>query len=251
MKHHVHAPIIKREQLAIDLFRLVVEVPEIAATCVAGQFVHLKVAEGDHPLLRRPISIFASDGASRLELVFRVVGVGTKILAGRVEGELLDIVGPLGEAFRLIPERRALLVGGGVGLPPIHALFQEIRSQGLPHVVMAGIRGKDELGLIGQLPEQAEKCLIATDDGSLGHHGFVTELLAQELDEGAAVYACGPEPMLRKIIALCNEAGVPAQVSFEQQMGCGFGACIGCSIETGEGYRRVCCEGPVFDAKIF
>jgi dihydroorotate dehydrogenase electron transfer subunit len=251
MKHHVHAPIVKREQLALDLFRLIVEAPEIAASCRAGQFVHLKVAEGDHPLLRRPISIFASDGAARLELVFRVVGVGTKILAGRREGELLDVVGPLGEPFHLLPERRAVLVGGGVGIPPIHALFQEIRQQNLPHRVLVGIQCKSEIGLAGNMPEQAEKCLIATDDGSQGHRGFVTELLAEQLNDNAAVYACGPEPMLRKIIALCNEAGVPAQVSFEQQMGCGFGACIGCSIETGEGYRRVCCEGPVFDARIF
>ncbi|MFC1601839.1 dihydroorotate dehydrogenase electron transfer subunit, partial [Candidatus Sumerlaeota bacterium] len=251
MKHLLLAPIVERERLATDLVRLTLEAPAIAADFQPGQFVNVKVADEDYPLLRRPLSIQDSDGRSWISLVFRIVGLGTKLLAGQPVGEPLDVIGPLGEPFRIDAARHALLIGGGVGIPPINALQRELARRQISHTALLGLRTADESGLAGALPEQAEECLISTDDGTLGHHGFVTDLLAERLSADVAVYACGPGPLLRKIIALCKEVGAPAQVSFEQQMACGVGACIGCSIETNRGYQRVCSEGPVFDAALF
>ena len=251
MKYFLKVPIVEIERLTVDLFRFELESREIAANCKPGQFVNVKVADEDYPLLRRPLSIHSTDGTSRFELVFRVVGMGTKLLAARVTGEHLDLIGPLGIPFDIDPERHALLVGGGVGIPPIHALLQEILKRRIPHTAIVGLRNADEIGLAGMIPEQAAECMIATDDGTLGHHGFVTELLEDRLSKDAAVYACGPHPMLMKIVNLTKKASVPTQISFEQQMACALGACIGCSIETNSGYQRVCTEGPVFNARLF
>jgi dihydroorotate dehydrogenase electron transfer subunit len=251
MKYFLQSPLAEKQQLAGDLFRLVIESPKVAKSCRPGQFINVKVSDENYPLLRRPLSIHDSDAKARLDVVFRVVGMGTKMLASATEGSLIDLIGPLGTPFRIHEDRRALLVGGGVGIPPVHALFKEIRRRKIAHVAFAGIRSKSEIGLAGGLPDLADECLIATDDGSLGHHGPVTDLLEEHLGEDAAIYACGPRPMLEKIIAISKETGVPAQVAFEQQMACAFGACIGCSIETNKGYQRVCTEGPVFDASLF
>ncbi|MBN1515860.1 dihydroorotate dehydrogenase electron transfer subunit [Candidatus Sumerlaeota bacterium] len=255
MKQQLFAPIVEIDRFADGLYRFALNAPFVAQHCAPGQFVNVKVAHENYPLLRRPLSIHDSDGIRRIDLVFRVVGEGTAILAERRVGDELDLIGPLGSPFRIIKDKRALLAGGGVGIPPIHFLFREIQRRELPHFVICGMRNKDEAALAGAIPYETEHYELCTDDGSLGRKGLAIDPLIEQLNAvdpaSVAVYCCGPEPMLRAVIRLCNERGVECQVSFEQQMACGFGACIGCSIETKKGYQRVCTEGPVFSASDF
>ena len=192
MKHHLQTPILEIESSCEGLFRFKLEAPEIAPTCKPGQFVNIKVANMNFPLLRRPISIHDSDGKNIFEIVFRVVGTGTAILAERRVGDTIDLYGPLGTPFDIIEDKHALLVGGGVGIPPIHNLFREIKRHGLPHTVICGVRNKAEIGLAGTIPNDADDYVICTDDGSMGHHGFVTQPLAERINKNSVIYACGP-----------------------------------------------------------
>lgn len=222
-----------------------------------GQFLNFAVtsALSLDPLLRRPFSLYRRFPNGDCSIVYRVVGRGTALLAQLQPGDTVNILGPLGKGFSLIPGcKRPVLVGGGVGVPPVVYWAQ----QGLNE--LSGVRaflgfgtaalafGQDAFADLGI---QAE---VATVDGSLGHQGFVTELLAPVLVRGEVdvVYACGPKPMLAAVAALALEAGVPAQLAFEEVMGCGVGACLSCVIPirtaAGVEYQRVCKEGPVFAA---
>jgi len=223
----------------------------------AGQFYMLSCAErwgggeGERPFLPRAFSVLRalSDADERLELQFLLedVGPGSRRLCELAAGEGLTIVGPLGNGFAPPRERRRpLLVGGGVGIAPL-AIWQDQLGGCAPALV--GFRdGSRALG--ASLLAGAS---IATDDGSVGHHGLVTELLARELGHHGGeleVYACGPEPMLDAVAALCAEAGSPAQLALESGMACGFGACFGCVVATRVGYLRLCLDGPVLDAAL-
>lgn len=226
--------------------------PELADAAAPGQFVHIRC--GEKPL-RRPISICSIDRkAGALRLVFEVRGQGTQWLAQRQAGEPLDVLGPLGNGFTL-PEDGAgtLLVGGGIGTPPLLAVAQARPGR------MEAILGFRDAGACILARDFALACAnvqLATDDGSLGCHGLVTDLLKARLLQGkpcAGILACGPTPMLKAISAIALEHGIPCQVSLEERMGCGVGACLVCACKTkeadGEHYRHVCKDGPVFDAK--
>lgn len=230
--------------------------PEIARISRPGQFLHILCGTGTAPLLRRPISICRADPASGLlEVIFRVVGEGTALLSRARPGERIDVMGPLGSKFQF-PEpghaRDAVIVGGGVGIPPLLFLAEILRKEhpgADVHVLLGGrsaefILCDEAFRSIGCPPE------IATDDGSLGHHGLVTDLLSLRLSRNTVgmVYTCGPTPMLKAVANLCGRAGTPCQASFEARMACGVGACLSCVIPTRGGYRRVCTEGPVFPA---
>jgi dihydroorotate dehydrogenase electron transfer subunit len=224
----------------------------------AGQFYMLSAAcrwgggEAERPFLPRAFSVLRAigpatpDGNGGVELQFLIedVGPGTNRLAELDAGDALRIVGPLGLGFTAPAERRApLLVGGGVGIAPL-AIWQD--QLGQPARTLLGFR--DAAHAPGaELLHGAE---VATDDGSVGHHGLVTELLRAELDADAhrQVYACGPPPMLEAVRALCAEREVPAQLALESGMACGFGACFGCVVPTRGGYVRLCVDGPVLDA---
>jgi NAD(P)H-flavin reductase len=219
----------------------------------AGQFYMLSAelrwggGNGDRPFLPRAFSVLrAQEAAEGVELQFLIedVGPGTKRLAELQPGEHLRIVGPLGLGFRAPSDNRAaLLVGGGVGIAPL-AIWQDQLPD--PARLLLGFR--DAAHAPGaDLLSGAE---IATDDGSIGHHGLVTELLRAELDADAhrQVYACGPPPMLEAVRALCAERDVPGQLALESGMACGFGACFGCVVPTRTGYVRLCVDGPVLDA---
>ena len=190
-----------------------------------------------------------------LEVIYRVVGEGTSLLSRVRAGERIDVMGPLGSGFRLPTPGLtgdAVIVGGGVGIPPLLFLADTLRKEhpdAAVHVLLGGrsadfILCDDAFRSIGCPPQ------IATDDGSLGHHGLVTDLLAEAVSRNTVgmVYTCGPTPMLKAVADLCGRAGIPCQVSFEARMACGVGACLSCVIPTSSGYRRVCTEGPVFPA---
>ncbi len=219
----------------------------------AGQFYMLTAAsrwgggEAERPFLPRAFSVLrAPAGTSELQFLIEDVGPGTKRLCELGPGDDLLIVGPLGSGFARPREgRRPLLVGGGVGIAPLAILQDELRA---PSPTMLGFRDAARAAGAVLLREAA----LATDDGSVGHHGLVTELLAEALDDESEVevYACGPPGMLESVRALCAERAVPAQLAMESGMACGFGACFGCVVPTHGGYLRLCVDGPVLDAEI-
>ena len=216
-----------------------------------GQFVHVKCGEG--LLLRRPISVCTcqkDEPSDLVTIVFEVRGEGTQWLADRQVGDELDVLGLAGNGFPIKSEGRYLLVGGGIGIPPMLGCAQF--THGRSTAILGG-RSKDKIILSDRFDEECTKVMIATDDGSLGYHGFVDALVRQELTEDKnydAVLACGPKPMLRNVARVAEEFGVPCLVSMEERMGCGVGACLVCACDMADGSRKhVCKDGPVFDSK--
>jgi NAD(P)H-flavin reductase len=234
-----------------------------------GQFYMLAAVrrwgggEDERPHLPRAFS-FLSAGDGVLSFMLEDVGPGTRALAALGAGDELWITGPLGEGFTAPQDgRRALLAGGGVGVPPLAAWAAELLAQGIEPAVVLGFRDAEhaEGARLFHAPGVAAATngataggpalAIATDDGSVGHHGLVTELLARELDrdDRATVYACGPPGMLEAVRALAAARGVDAELALEAGMACGFGACFGCAVAVREGgYVRICVDGPVLDA---
>ena len=214
-----------------------------------GQFYMLAAAErwgggrDERPYLPRAFS-HARAREGRLSFLLEAIGPGTERLAGLREGEGLHLVGPLGIGWR--PAERPILVGGGIGVAPLLCLQDDI---GPDSPVLLGFRTAAHADAASLF---AGEVALATDDGSLGHQGLVTDLLREELarDPAATVFACGPPPMLEAVRALCADQGVPAQLALESSMACGFGACFGCVVPTKAGYIRLCVEGPVLDADL-
>jgi dihydroorotate dehydrogenase electron transfer subunit len=249
-------------------FKLSLLAPAIARRSLPGQFVEVKVGAGAQPLLRRPLSIHrASKG--KIELLYEVVGPATAELSRRKQGEYLDVIGPLGSGFSYtldaIPACRqagairstlSILVAGGMGVAPLVFLAEKLRkvksqkAKGKT-LVLVGARTKKQLLCVPELNKLGCEVRIATDDGSAGFRGKATDLLGSILrsrnhDPGTTIYSCGPHPMLAEVSRLSRRYNLPAQLSLEAHMACGFGACLGCVVETIGGYKRVCKDGPVF-----
>ena len=220
----------------------------VAAVSLPGQFLH--IACGEHLLLRRPISICDAQG-DIVKLVFEIRGEGTKWLAERQAGEELDVLGPLGHGFDVTGEH-ILLVGGGIGVPPM--FYAAKKAAGRKSAIL-GFRSVARLMMREAFQAICETVDITTDDGSFGEHAFVSEPLRRRLEAGGydAVLACGPKAMLRSVFEQCKAFGVPCQVSLEERMGCGIGACLVCACKTQvnreEMMRHVCKDGPVFRAE--
>ncbi|MCW2951016.1 MAG: Dihydroorotate dehydrogenase, electron transfer subunit, iron-sulfur cluster binding domain protein [Conexibacter sp.] len=220
-----------------------------------GQFAMLATAErwgggdGERPFLPRAFSVLRAR-PGELEFLLEDVGPGTARLAELEPGDGLWVLGPLGIGFSVaaseLAGRRALLVGGGVGIAPLAILQDELVASDAAVTALLGFRD----GLHAAGAALLRDARIATDDGSAGHAGLVTDLLTAELDrdQAAIVYACGPPPMLEAVRALCAGRAVPAQLALESGMACGFGACFGCVVPTRSGYVRLCLDGPVLDA---
>lgn len=245
-------PIITKTELCPGIYDLWLEAPDIAQGALPGQFVDI-LCEG-HPL-RRPISLCDADPARGLvRLVFQVRGEGTAWLAHRLVGEFLDILGPLGHGFdlSLTAGAGALFVGGGIGVPPL--LFAARRFEG-PASAALGFRSASAVLLKDDFETAGMSVLLATDDGTAGFHGLITVPAERLLQKGGigAVYACGPLPMLKAVKTLAKQYSVHCQLSMEQRMACGMGACLCCAVAVNERgthrFRHVCKDGPVFDAE--
>lgn len=235
-------------------FRFAIDAPPLGAGAKPGQFVMVKVSEGDSPLLRRPLGIHDA-GPGGIELFFAVAGRGTEILSRKKPGDRLDIIGPLGKGFTVAAApkgARALLVGGGRGIAPLYFLARELVAAGARPVLLYGGRTAADIPLRGRLEQAGLEVHCSTDDGGFGFAGFVTALADRELGKArpAIVYACGPDPMMKALAAITAKHGVPAEFSLESIMGCGVGACWGCvhriRTEAGDGWVKICEEGPVF-----
>lgn len=252
MKVERECKIVSKEQVG-DAVYMTLEVGDMirASFRAPGQFVHIRCGEG--LLLRRPISVCScmeDEPDDLLSIVFEVRGEGTRWLADRELGDSLDVLGLAGNGFDLKPEGRYLLVGGGIGIPPMLGCAQY--TGGRATAILGG-RSRDKIILEDFFREDCAKVLCATDDGSLGHHGFVDALVRRELSEDRGydgVLACGPKPMLRNVAKVAEEFGIPCQVSMEERMGCGVGACLVCACDMADGSRKhVCKDGPVFDSR--
>lgn len=209
------------------------------------------VAPGDaiDPLLKRPFSLHRIRSNGAVEIVYRVMGRGTELLAGLEPGSPIEILGPLGNGFPRAREGRPVLVGGGLGIVPLVALGQALQEK-KPRIVV-GARNRDELLSLPLLRKMDPHMTVCTDDGSEGLRGRVPDALVSCLESSMAeepltLYACGPYPMLKALQELAARKDLPGFVSMEEHMACGLGACMGCVAPTVSGYRRVCREGPVF-----
>lgn len=225
--------------------------PVIAEQAEPGQFVNVQVSRHTAPLLRRPLGVAGVDRKDGvITLIYRVIGEGTRILADVCSGDMLSIVGPLGQGFDR-GSRRPLLVGGGTGLAPLLYLAETFQIQGIAPDVLMGGRTEEDLFWKELYERVAGRIGLTTDDGSLGVKGTVMALLDVMLQTGQydRVYVCGPAPMMQAVSAAVLAAGIPCQVSLEKYMACGLGACLSCSCQ-GIGKRiKVCKDGPVFWAQ--
>ena len=260
MKVNYKAEIVKIEQLKQDIYKFSVKAPEIVKQAKPGNFIEVRVIDAIEPLLRRPISIYNMyEKTGVLEFIFQVKGKGTEILAKRKEGEYLDIIGPLGYGtFNIEGYNKVAIIGGGIGIFPLYELAKQLKNKTNTQVsTYIGFRNKDYVVLENEFENVSDKLTLTTDDGSYKIKGYAIEELKKDMLESKVdmIYACGPLPMLKAIKEYSIEQGIPCQISLEQKMACGVGACLGCAVKTANSpkdspeYVHVCKLGPVFDAK--
>lgn len=260
--------ILDNSEVSPGYWRMRMTAPPEISYARPGQFVMVRVNPSIDPLIRRPFGLFDvgiheptyTGGVAQpyLEILYRVVGKGTSMLSDLHETDLLDIIAPLGSGFDPGPSgEEKLIVGGGVGLAPLYLLAKELVKDS-PVRLFAGGRTRDDILCITEFERLGVECYVATEDGSIGECGLVTQVLEARLGSsawgGGRIFACGPHGMLKALAAIGKRNNVPCQVSLEGYMACGMGACLGCVCE-GAGhsaktpdYRCVCTDGPVFDA---
>ncbi|MBR3876360.1 MAG: dihydroorotate dehydrogenase electron transfer subunit [Clostridia bacterium] len=236
MKNSVFT-ITKNDKLTSNVYIMTLKGDTEGIRC--GQFVNIRL---DGLYLRRPISVCDCEG-DLLTLIYKVVGKGTEQMSEMAAGESLDLLTGLGNGYDLTKSGDApLLIGGGVGVPPMYMLCRELIREGKKPTVILGFNKADEVFYKNEFEALGARVLVATADGSMGIKGFVTN--AMDGLDYSYFYTCGPEPMLRAVYKASATSG---QFSFEERMGCGFGACMGCSCKTITGYKRICKEGPVLE----
>ena len=227
--------IVENKPLTKDVFRMVLSGDTTAITA-SGQFVNIQL---DGMYLRRPISVCDWDEKT-LTIVYKVVGKGTEAMSKMAAGVKLDILTGLGNGYDLSKAGdKPVLLGGGVGVPPMYGCAKKLVAMGIKPTVILGFNVKDEIFYEEEFKALGCETIVTTVDGSYGVKGFVTNALPENYTH---FYTCGPEPMLKAVYKATNTSG---QMSFEERMGCGFGACMGCSCKTLTGYKRICKDGPV------
>jgi len=261
-------------RLAKDTYRMAFRCPEIAARILPGQFVMVRLAGSNDPLLGRPLALYDTlsgpdEKPQGLQVVYLAVGKMTRLLADCPAGERLEIWGPLGNGFPPTPAQHLVMVAGGIGQTPFLALAREylgLRQYGAPPrcvprasrvTLCYGVRTREYLAGVEDFRRAGVDVRLSTDDGSAGHHGLVTELIEPVVEEGfkpCRMVCCGPEAMMAATARVARRLGVPCQVSLETPMACGVGICFSCVAKLRDGaggwdYRRTCVEGPVFDAE--
>ncbi|OCS91440.1 dihydroorotate dehydrogenase electron transfer subunit [Caryophanon latum] len=242
--------VVAQKQIATNIFELTLQ-GELVQEMTPGQFVHVKVSDSYEPLLRRPISIANIDkDKQEFTMIYRAEGRGTQILSTNREGQLVDVLGPIGNGFPVEeaqPGQTALLVGGGIGVPPLHELSKQLKARGVNVIHVLGFQSEDVCFYEEQFSALGDTH-YATVDGTKGTKGFVTTVFDDVAPQFDVFYSCGPLPMLRAL-----EQYYPDKkgfMSFEERMACGIGACFACVCDTTEGqdkaYVKVCSDGPVF-----
>lgn len=246
------ARVTETEELAEGIFSMWLQAPEITVQAVPGQFISLYCQDKDK-LLPRPISLCEIDRErGTLRLVYRVVGAGTKEFSQMRSGDEIRILGPFGQGFPLeegSEGKKAVLIGGGIGIPPLLQLSKELDGE---VTVVVGYRNSETF-LLKDLQRAAGHVVVATEDGSIGTRGNVIDAIREKEIRGDVIYSCGPTPMLRGVKAWGIEQEIPAWLSMEERMACGIGACLGCVCQStevddhsGVKNKRICKDGPVF-----
>lgn len=250
--HDRQAQVVSNQHTGGVNYLLVLKSLDIALRASPGQFVHLRCTKGLDPLLRRPISICLTDPQKGLVyLWYQVVGKGTKLLSNLKPGDTVDLMGPLGRGFTPVEGQKIALIGGGMGIAPLILLGHTLAEHNQA-AAFFGARSAEHLPPRDLFPPM--EGFLATEDGSAGYQGFVTELLEEwiTLEKPDLLYACGPQGMLKQVAAMAKKTGIPLQVSLETVMACGVGACLGCTCESarqGDSWLKVCQDGPVFWAQ--
>jgi len=242
--------VLENERLCEGIHRMRIKCPRIAKEAKAGQFVLLKVSQGFDPLLLRPFS-FHDVQSESYELVYQVVGRGTSVLSTKSIGDVVDSTGPLGNGFKF-EEGESVLVAGGIGIAPLFLLARSLAQRKMKTILVYGAKTAASLVCKERFGSVGVSVRLATEDGSTGFKGTCVELLELLLKSSTVgvVYACGPTAMLRGVAELCKGHNTTCQISVEERMACGVGACRGCSISRKDGgYLTVCKDGPVFDAR--
>ncbi|MDR0968325.1 MAG: dihydroorotate dehydrogenase electron transfer subunit [Holosporaceae bacterium] len=238
--------ILENVRLATGVFKTTLDASAVCKTAKPGQFIHIKTGGEKFQLLRRPISI-ADVSGDRLSIIYRVVGDGTRWLSERGEGELIDVMGPLGNGFEL-NAKKPLLVGGGIGIAPLLYLARAFGDSSSD--VLLATRSEEETTYwLEMFSSFCSNVHIATNDGSLGTRGNALDILPNIAGSCDAIYSCGPAPMLRAVSDFALKANIPCQLSLESHMACGLGVCLSCSCASSDGKRKkICVDGPVFKA---
>jgi dihydroorotate dehydrogenase electron transfer subunit len=238
--------IIENEKVSQDIYKMNIHCSSIVSIASAGQFLHIKIGEGYDPLLRRPISICSLDKSEgNITLLYRIAGKGTKLLSLKKPKDFLNVIGPLGNGFPIVKNKKCAIIGGGIGIAPLLELSKQIDS---PDVYLGF---KDEVYIINEFSKYSKEMFVFTEDGSKGVKGYPTQLLSDNIGKYDIVYTCGPKVMMGIVKDLCEEKGIECYLSMEEHMGCGIGACLVCSCNSNvEGvYKKVCVDGPVFNSK--
>ncbi len=249
--------VIENTSLGMGMGLVTLEAPIIASSIKPGQFVHLCVSDPESVMiLRRPLSVCAYNAElGIISIFYQVKGKGTKALAQVEKGRKLDLIGPIGRPW-IIPNQtsKALLVGGGVGCAPLTPLYHEMIRRGIDVKMIRGAQNANMMKTLSVLDnvECDREMILTTDDGSIGYHGFVTEPARECLktEQYDYVATCGPEIMQKLIAGIAADAGVYCEVSLERRMACAVGACLSCVVDTVNGKKRACIDGPVFDASV-
>lgn len=248
------AKTISHLNVAGHYYRLQIHSPQISKKARPGQFVMLKTGETLDPLLRRPFSIHKINKDKTIDILYKVVGKGTRLLATLKKNMEADVIGPFGNGFTINKKIKShILVAGGIGIAPLLFLAQELSKDKKNRIILfAGARHKEDILSVQDFKRLKTEVKISTEDGSIGKQGLISELfevfLTGHNESNSVVYACGSKGMLREISRLASINEISCQVSLEERMACGLGACLGCAIDTRDGYKYVCNDGPVFDA---
>lgn len=243
--------LVSKNEIISGIFDFTVESEKIAAETKCGQFLH--IACGGKTFLRRPISICdAQDG--KVRFIFEVKGEGTLELSKYEIGDYIDIIGPLGHGFEIDKDyKNPVIIGGGIGVFPLYRLAKDFGGRAN---VFLGFRSKDRVCMEEEFEKASDMCIVGTDDGSYGYNGYIANAMEHYIDNNPCdvIMSCGPMPMLKAVKEIAEKRGIECQLSLEQRMGCGIGACLVCVCESiFEGtnqYLRVCKNGPVFDSKV-
>lgn len=246
MKKTENCKLIRKTEIADGIFDFVIASDDIAKDTQCGQFLHINC--GDSTFLRRPISI-CDAGNGEVRFIFEVKGKGTTELSKKEVGDYIDVMGPLGHGFEIKDSvKHPVIIGGGIGVFPLYKLAKTLKNAD----VFLGFRNKDRVVMEKEFEDVSNMVIVGTDDGSYGYDGYIASAMDQYLNfnECDMIYSCGPMPMLKAVKKIAEDRGIKCQISLEQRMGCGIGACLVCSCETNrEGtdkYAKVCTNGPVF-----
>jgi dihydroorotate dehydrogenase electron transfer subunit len=239
------AKIISKSEPMAQAHLIWLEAPQIAKQAQPGKFVMVRCGEKEEYQLRRPLSIHQQEG-DKIALLFNVVGGGTEWLSQRKPGDKLDLLGPLGNDFSIRPDsKKLLMIAGGIGIAPLRFLADEAIKQGLSVTLLCGTPTSHRYPP-ERLPPEIE-LVTATEDGSAGRKGMITDFLLEYIDWADQVFACGPLAMYQTMAGMKELKAKPVQISLEVRMGCGLGVCFGCTVKTRKGLKQVCKDGPVFE----